>query len=206
MNGIYDSALADAIQTQELSNWRGIHRRNEPRRIPRRLSLTLAAVLAVGALTPLTQGQSDPPAVASPTPALTVPTEALDRITVTRVSRSKRVASRTTRINRAITFGKAQRGDRYQWGATGPSRWDCSGLVQKSFAKAGVKLPRTTRTIINKGKRVSKKNMRKGDIIFPQRGHVGIYLGNGNMLHASSGRGRVVISKVYGFYAARRVL
>jgi cell wall-associated NlpC family hydrolase len=205
MNTIYDPTLRNAMATHNADRWRGIHRKTV--RPHRRLSVVLSAVLAVGALTPLTQGESNPPAVASPSQAFSVPTEILDRTTTTRVSRSKRVAvSRTTRITRAITFAKAQQGDRYRWGAEGPSKWDCSGLVMKSFAKAGVKLPRTTRTIINKGKRVSKKNMRRGDIIFPQRGHVGIYLGNGKMVHASSGRGRVVVSKVYGFYTARRVL
>ena len=123
------------------------------------------------------------------------------------VSRSAaRKASRTTRINKAINYALAQRGDRYRWGATGPSRWDCSGLVMKSFSKIGIKLPHYTGGMLKKGKKVTKKNLKRGDIIFPQRGHVAIYLGNGKMVAASSGKGKVVVQKVYGFYAARRLL
>lgn len=205
MNGIYDSALANAIQNQELARWRGIHRK--PARPYRRLTFTVAAVLAVGAITPLNAGRGVPTVVSiAATPAqAAVPTEVFDRATT--VSRSTRVAtSRTTRINRAINFALAQRGDRYRWGAMGPSRWDCSGLVKKSFAKAGVSLPHYTGGIQRRGKYVSKRNLRRGDIIFPQRGHVGIYLGNNRMVHASSGQGRVVVARVYGYYTARRVL
>jgi cell wall-associated NlpC family hydrolase len=57
-----------------------------------------------------------------------------------------------------------------------------------------------------KGVKVSKQNLKRGDIIFPQRGHVGIYLGGGKMVHASSGKGKVVKSSMYGFYTARRIL
>jgi len=76
-----------------------------------------------------------------------------------------------------------------------------------SFRKgAGIKLPHYTGGIQKKGKKVSKKNLKRGDIIFPQHGHVGIYLGNGKMVHASSAHGKVIVAKVYGFYTARRVL
>lgn len=124
------------------------------------------------------------------------------------VNRSARVAlSRKQKIEKVIKYAMAQRGDRYRWGATGPSRWDCSGLVMVAFKKgAGKKLPHFTGGMQKKGTKVSKKNLKRGDLIFPQRGHVGIYLGNGKMIHASSGKGKVVVAKVYGFYTARRVI
>jgi len=123
------------------------------------------------------------------------------------VSRSlARKISRTARINRVINYALAQQGDRYRWGASGPNRWDCSGLVMKSFKQIGIKLPHYTGGMLKKGKKVSKRNLKRGDIIFPQRGHAAIYLGNGKMVAASSGKGRVIVQKVYGFYAARRLL
>jgi cell wall-associated NlpC family hydrolase len=67
-------------------------------------------------------------------------------------------------------------------------------------------LPHYTGGIQKRGVKVSKKNLKRGDIIFPQKGHVGIYLGNGLMVHASSGHGKVIVAKPYGFYTARRVL
>lgn len=124
------------------------------------------------------------------------------------VDRSARVAlSRSQKIEKVIKYAMAQRGDRYVWGASGPSRWDCSGIVSVAFKKgAGVRLPHFTGGIQKKGYKVAKKNLKRGDIIFPQRGHVGIYLGNGKMIHASSSKGKVVVAKVYGFYTARRVI
>jgi cell wall-associated NlpC family hydrolase len=124
------------------------------------------------------------------------------------VDRYQRAAlSRKQKIEKTIAYAMAQRGDRYSWGATGPSRWDCSGLVMVAFKKgAGKSLPHFTGGMQKKGVKVSKKNMKRGDLIFPQRGHVGIYLGGGKMIHASSGKGKVVVAKVYGFYTARRVI
>lgn len=124
------------------------------------------------------------------------------------VDRSARTAlSRSQKIEKVIAYAMAQRGDRYSWGASGPNRWDCSGLVSVAFKKgAGIRLPHFTGGIQAKGVRVAKKNLKRGDIIFPQRGHVGIYLGNGKMIHASSSKGKIVVAKVYGFYTARRII
>lgn len=124
------------------------------------------------------------------------------------VSRSARqVPSRSQKIEKVIAYAYAQRGDRYKWGAAGPSKWDCSGLVSVAYKKgAGKSLPHFTGGIQRKGIRVSKANLKRGDIIFPQRGHVGIYLGGGKMIHASSSKGKIVVAKVYGFYTARRVI
>lgn len=181
------------------------------RKLPvKRASIAVALVVALSGTTPpISAATPQAPAqattghvqVVEPTTAL-----ALSERTVT-VSRSVRaVSARTAKINKVISFAKAQQGDKYKWGAAGPNRWDCSGLIMKSFAKAGKKLPHQTGGIQKKGKKVSKKNLKRGDIVFPQKGHVGIYLGGGKMVHASSGKGKVVVAKVYGFYTARRVI
>lgn len=71
----------------------------------------------------------------------------------------------------------------YVWGGTSPSGFDCSGFTQYVFARRGVYLPRTTYEQVNVGRRVSRSELRAGDLVhFP--GHVGIYIGDGMMIHA----------------------
>jgi cell wall-associated NlpC family hydrolase len=123
------------------------------------------------------------------------------------VSRSAvRSSVRSQRIEKVIKFAKKQQGKRYRFGAAGPNAYDCSGLVMRSFRQIGIKLPHYTGALIHKGKAVSRKNLQRGDLIFLSRHHVGIYLGGGKMIVASSGAGKVKIQKVYSFYAARRIL
>src|SRR5690606_29581129 len=87
----------------------------------------------------------------------------------------------------ALAFAKKQIGDRYVYGGDGPNAWDCSGLTQAAWRKAGVKLPHSAGGQYRKGKKVSKSNLKKGDLVFFYSGisHVGIYAGNGKVLHAS---------------------
>ncbi|MET9348221.1 C40 family peptidase [Streptomyces termitum] len=86
----------------------------------------------------------------------------------------------------AISFARAQLGKPYVWGATGPSGYDCSGLTQAAWRAAGVSLPRTTYTQINAGRRVSRSELAPGDLVFFYSGisHVGLYIGDGQMIHA----------------------
>ncbi|WP_152362036.1 NlpC/P60 family protein [Microlunatus speluncae] len=88
---------------------------------------------------------------------------------------------------KALEFAKKQIGDRYSYGGDGPSSWDCSGLTQAAWRKAGIKLPHSAGGQFRKGKKVSKSNLQKGDLVFFYSGisHVGIYAGNGKVLHAS---------------------
>lgn len=89
---------------------------------------------------------------------------------------------------KALAFAKKQIGDRYSYGGDGPSSWDCSGLTQAAWRKAGVKLPHSAGGQYRKGKKVSKSNLKKGDLVFFYSGisHVGIYAGNGKVLHAAN--------------------
>lgn len=123
-----------------------------------------------------------------------------------RMVRVSREAERKPRpIERVISYALAQRGDPYVWAASGPDAFDCSGLVLRAFNQVGVNLPHYTGSIIKLGTRVSYDNLKRGDIVFPTSGHVGIYLGEGKFIHASSGQSRVVVTDLYSFYAARRI-
>lgn len=92
----------------------------------------------------------------------------------------------SARAARAVSFAYGALGMPYVWGATGPSGYDCSGLTQAAWHAAGVALPRTTYTQINAGARITKSQLRPGDLVFFYSGisHVGIYIGNGRMIHA----------------------
>ncbi|WP_406137140.1 NlpC/P60 family protein [Streptomyces sp. NBC_01089] len=86
----------------------------------------------------------------------------------------------------ALAFARAQIGKPYVWGATGPSSYDCSGLTQAAWKAAGVNLPRTTWDQVKTGTRVATKDLRPGDLVFfyDDISHVGMYIGNGMMIHA----------------------
>ncbi|MFI5757712.1 C40 family peptidase [Streptomyces sp. NPDC051569] len=88
----------------------------------------------------------------------------------------------------ALKIAASKKGSAYQWGATGPHRFDCSGLTLYSYKRVGKKLPRTAQQQYNKTRHVSAANRRKGDLVFFHYGsgiyHVGIYAGNGKIWHS----------------------
>jgi len=103
-------------------------------------------------------------------------------------------ATRAQRIGNAFDVVRAQQGDMYSYGAAGPSRFDCSGLVYYSFRRAGfTQVPRTSDAQARHAKRISRSNMRKGDLVFFHNGgnvyHVGVFSGRDNgrrtIIHAS---------------------
>ncbi|WLQ35797.1 NlpC/P60 family protein [Streptomyces castrisilvae] len=96
------------------------------------------------------------------------------------------VAAPNARAAQAVAFAYSALGKPYVWGATGPASFDCSGLTQAAWRAAGVSLPRTTYTQINAGRRVSRSELAPGDLVFFYSGvtHVGLYIGNGQMIHA----------------------
>ena len=91
-----------------------------------------------------------------------------------------------SRAAAAVSYAYAKLGSPYVWGATGPNAFDCSGLVQAAYRSAGLSLPRTTYAQINAGRRVSRSELQPGDLVFFYSGisHVGLYVGNGQMIHA----------------------
>ena len=115
----------------------------------------------------------------------------------------------TGRAAAAIKFALAQRGKPYVSGGTGPNSYDCSGLTQAAYRAAGVGIGRTTWDQVKDGVAVSKADLRPGDLVFFYSGisHVGIYLGNGQIVHAPHTGAVVEIAPMdwMPFAAARRV-
>ncbi len=80
-------------------------------------------------------------------------------------------------------------GKPYQWGAAGPDKFDCSGLVQYVYSNLGVSLPRVSRQQASAGVHVDRADLQPGDLVFfvlsgSRIDHVGIYLGHGQFIHA----------------------
>jgi cell wall-associated NlpC family hydrolase len=92
----------------------------------------------------------------------------------------------------AVRWALAQLGDPYQWGATGPDRFDCSGLTSSAYRAAGVTIPRVSRAQWGAGRHVQVNQLLPGDLVFYADNpadpatihHVGMYIGNGLMVHA----------------------
>ena len=94
--------------------------------------------------------------------------------------------SYTAKADKVLAFARAQIGKPYVWGASGPSSYDCSGLTQSAWKAAGVDLPRTTWDQVKVGQRVATADLLPGDLVFfyDDISHVGIYIGDGKMIHA----------------------
>lgn len=127
----------------------------------------------------------------------------------------------SSKADKVISFSKTLLGKKYSWGAEGPNSFDCSGFTYYIFKNnAGITLPRVSKDQSKFGASVSRSNVQKGDLVFFDTeganngvvSHVGIYMGDGKFIHASSGKGEVVISDFNsGYYKgafvnARRVI
>jgi cell wall-associated NlpC family hydrolase len=201
----------------------------------RRVLLSLIALLMIYPLAPIPGSHTGAPVVAAPatgavplglpprppidaapiplTPeeiqALTDERKALaDRISRDQRRKADEAKAReaASKVETVISFALAQRGKPYVWAASGPNGFDCSGLVLAAYAQIGIELYHYTGVQMTKGKYVPRSELQRGDIVFPTAGHVGIYLGDGKLIHASSGRGRVVVDNSFTYYTARRLL
>jgi len=100
-------------------------------------------------------------------------------------------------------YAKTKLGKRYVWGAVGPRSFDCSGFTRAVYkSTTGIKIPRVSRDQAKVGKYVKFRGLKCGDMVFfdtekkfsGKVNHVGIYLSNGNFIHASSARKKVIIT------------
>jgi cell wall-associated NlpC family hydrolase len=110
----------------------------------------------------------------------------------------------------AVKTALAQVGDRYVWGTAGPNTFDCSGLTSYAYAAAGFALPHASRAQAGLGRAVSRAELQPGDLVyfFSPVSHIGLYIGNGMMVHArTSGRPVAVTSvDMRGYQGARRLV
>ena len=109
----------------------------------------------------------------------------------------------------AVQYGLAQVGDAYVYGAAGPDAFDCSGLTMMAWAQAGVSLPHSSSAQFGMGTPVSQSELAPGDLVFYYSpvSHVGIYIGNGQIVHAANPSSGVEVSPVFSmpYSGARRV-
>lgn len=125
-------------------------------------------------------------------------------------SRGENVAYNLSDSNNSevVTYAFNFLGAPYVWGATGPRAFDCSGFVMYVYSKFGVGLPHYTGAQINCGQAVSKGNLKAGDLVFFNTygsvSHVGMYVGNGDFIHAGSSRTGVIVSNMNtGYYSGK---
>ena len=105
------------------------------------------------------------------------------------------------RASAAVRYALAQVGDRYVRAATGPSAYDCSGLTLMAWRQAGVSLPHYSYAQYQRARKIPLSQARPGDLVFYFGGgvrHVGLYIGNGKMVHAANPREGVTVTSVLG--------
>jgi cell wall-associated NlpC family hydrolase len=111
------------------------------------------------------------------------------------------------RAARAVQYALSQVGDRYVAAAAGPSSFDCSGLTMQAWRQAGISLPHYSRSQYSTTRRVPLSQAQPGDLVFyfgSGAHHVGMYIGNGKMVHAANPRTGVVVTSVLGpWYSSR---
>jgi murein DD-endopeptidase MepM/ murein hydrolase activator NlpD len=116
-------------------------------------------------------------------------------------------ASTTRKADKAVAFARAQVGDRYVYGGTGPNSWDCSGLTQAAWKAAGVSIPRTSQQQWRSLPKVSLNSLKPGDLIVFYTGasHIGMYLGDGKFVHAANRQDPVKINNFSGYYRTNAI-
>lgn len=104
----------------------------------------------------------------------------------------------SARGRRALAFATAQLGKDYEWGAEGPSTYDCSGLTSQAWQAAGRPIPRTSQEQWRRLPRIAVKDMRPGDLIIyhGDASHVGMYIGGGSIIHAPRPGRQVTVAGV----------
>ena len=135
---------------------------------------------------------------------------------LTQAASSQAPVGSSWRQNAVVALAKAQVGKAYVWGATGPSSFDCSGLVQWVYKTAiGQTVSRTTYTQVNEGVAVpvSTASLQPGDLLFwgnvAAPYHVAIYVGNGQYVSAADEQQGVILATISSYFwptTARRIL
>ncbi|MFC8200371.1 C40 family peptidase [Streptomyces sp. NPDC060006] len=136
-------------------------------------------------------------------------TRSAGRTTLAATPSNDAVAPASGSVATVISFLRAQVGDAYVMGATGPDAWDCSALVQAAFKQVGVDLPRVSQAQSTAGTPVSLSNIQVGDILYwggaGSAYHTGVYIGGGQYLDAANPSKGVVIQDLSGYPASGAV-
>lgn len=147
-------------------------------------SPTTRATVTTRGATPTTQAPAPPPTTAPPAPP-------------------NRGGSTTQApgVNAVLSYARAQLGKPYQWGGAGPDSFDCSGLVMRAWEQAGIEFPHLAQDQYNMTTRIPLSAMVPGDLVFfgtpNDVYHVGIYIGNGNMIDAPETGQNVSVQNIY---------
>lgn len=110
------------------------------------------------------------------------------------------------RVAAVVRWAIRQAGRPYRWGQAGPAAYDCSGLVVAAYAHAGLHLPHQSGALLRYGQPVSRAELAPGDLVFPNGHHVAIYLGHGMIVEAANPAVGVRVTRMWGFWTARRLL
>jgi cell wall-associated NlpC family hydrolase len=98
---------------------------------------------------------------------------------------------------KAVSYAWAQLNKKYVWGTAGPNTFDCSGLTMMAWKAAGVGLPHNAAEQYHAIKHVTRSQLEPGDLVFYNGlGHVGIYIGNNQIIHAPNSRTVVKVSPI----------
>ncbi|WP_435744558.1 C40 family peptidase [Nocardioides sp. SYSU DS0663] len=156
------------------------------------LTAALALSLAVG-VSPLSP-------TASAAGAQLAQRSQLSEIEKSRTTERRR--ARVSRSERLMRVVRRQNGDPYAWGASGPHRFDCSGLTQFVYRNAiGERLPHSSRAQVSRTRRISRGAARPGDLVFFHNGgrvyHVAVYAGRGRIWHAPGSGKRVTRAPIW---------
>ena len=103
------------------------------------------------------------------------------------------------RAGAAVAYAMAQVGDAYVYGAMGENAFDCSGLTMRAWAQAGVSLPHSSSAQYGSGPHIAASDLQPGDLVFYYSpiSHVGMYIGNGMIVHAANPGTGVAVSGLY---------
>ena len=124
-----------------------------------------------------------------------------------RAAISKSLVAVSSRVKRVISYAMSKVGHRYSFGSSGPSAYDCSGLMMASYRQIGISLPHYSRGQYSVTRRVSRGSLRPGDLVFffgHGIKHVGMYIGHNQFVHAANYRYGVIVTSLSDPYYVMR--
>jgi cell wall-associated NlpC family hydrolase len=165
--------------------------------------LCAVCALAVALAKPLSSRADDGTTPAPPAPAPVDSNPVVPPLPVIRPKHVRRIQRHFG--NRVVGFAKHLLGTRYVWGGSTPgSGFDCSGFVRYVYGHFGISLAHSSYAQFDSGRRVARGSLKAGDLVFfDGLGHVGIYVGDGNFIHAPHSGTRVRIETLGGWYSSR---